>query len=126
VTAKVARQSDGITFPSTVSIPVYVFTQQSNPLVGYWTEVKQFACGTGIEVIPEDPILELRLRADAKFDVTRNPFETYHDYQGFYEYDLQEGTIKLNADAEHSFYLPKDIDNRGTFSFNDQGPANDN
>jgi hypothetical protein len=102
-----------------VSIEVHVFTPQANPFVAsMWREEAQFACDTGEEVIPEELIGELDLRADGKFSVTWMPFEIYRDYWGTYEYDLELGTLDLVATGGN--YIPDDVDGSGLFSFDEQ------
>jgi hypothetical protein len=102
-----------------VSVEVHVFTPAENPFVGYWSEESQFACGTGEEVLPEEPIRELAFRADGTFSVTWMPFEIYRDYWGTYEYDLAEGTLDLVVNGGN--YVPDDVDGSGSFSFDEQG-----
>jgi hypothetical protein len=102
-----------------VSIEVYVFTPEANPFVGHWGEEAQFACDTGEEVPPEEPIRELAFRAEGTFSVTWMPFEIYRDYWGTYEYDLVEGTLDLVVNGGN--YVPDDVDGSGSFSFDEQG-----
>jgi len=102
-----------------ITSDVYVFTPQSNPLVGTWHEDTQFACGTTAEIAPQEPIGELVFRADGSFAVTWMPFEIYHDYWGTYGYDLAQATLDL-SDAEGN-YVPPDLDGSGSFSIDDQG-----
>lgn len=102
-----------------LSIPVYIFTPQDNPLVGIWREEVQFACGTGTEVSPESPIDELRFRADGTFGVTWQPFEVYVDYWGSYQYSLAQGTLDLAVTGAN--YSPDDVDGNGLFSLDEQG-----
>ena len=102
-----------------VSIDVYVYTPEDNPLVGRWQEEAQFACGTGEEVTPDQPIRELVFRAAGEFSVTWAPFELYRDYWGTYTYDLGQGSLDLSAPSGN--YVPDDVDGRGSFSIDEQG-----
>ncbi len=102
-----------------ISIEVYVFTPEQNPLVGFWREEAQFACGTGEEVLPEERIGELRFQADGTFSVTWIPFEIYRDYWGTYAYDLTQGTLELVVTEGN--YTPEAVDGSGSFSFDEQG-----
>jgi hypothetical protein len=102
-----------------VSIEVHVFTPDTNPLVGIWREEAQFVCGTGEEIVPEQPIGELRFRADGTFGVTWIPFEIYVDYWGSYAYDSAQGILDLEITGGN--YIPDDVDGSGLFSFDEQG-----
>ncbi|MGB3904980.1 MAG: hypothetical protein WBB22_08665, partial [Anaerolineae bacterium] len=102
-----------------VSVEVHVFTPEDNPLVGLWREEAQFACSTGEEVVPEQPIGELRFRADSSFRVTWMPFEIYVDYWGTYAYDLPRGTLDLVITGGN--YVPDDKDATGSFSIDEDG-----
>jgi len=102
-----------------VSIEVHVYTLEDNPLVGLWREEAQLACGTGEEVVPEEPIRELRFGADGSFAVTWKPFEIYVDYRGTYAYDLTRGTLDLVV--EGGSYVPDDVDGTGSFSIDEEG-----
>ncbi|TKJ28060.1 MAG: hypothetical protein CEE40_12635 [Chloroflexi bacterium B3_Chlor] len=102
-----------------VSVEVHVFTPEDNPLVGLWREEAQYACGTGEEVVPEQPIGELRFRADGSFGVTWMPFEIYVDYWGTYAYDLPRGTLDLVIEGGNC--VPDDVDGSGLFSLHEEG-----
>jgi hypothetical protein len=102
-----------------VSIQVHVFTPDANPLVGIWREEIQFACGTEEEVVPEQPIGELRFGADGTFGVTWMPFEIYVDYWGTYAHDSERGTLDLDITGGN--FVPDDLDGNGRFSFDEQG-----
>jgi hypothetical protein len=103
-----------------VTIDVYVYTAESNPLaVGIWREEAEFACETGEEITPEERIGELVFHADGTFSVTWMPFEVYRDYWGTYTFDPGEGTLELFVTGGN--YVPDDIDGSGFFSIDDQG-----
>ncbi|MFO0619147.1 MAG: hypothetical protein U0414_41545 [Polyangiaceae bacterium] len=97
-----------------VTTKVYVYTPQSNPLVGAWSEESELACGTNAPIAPESPIGELVFRADGTFGVTWMPFELYVDYWGTYAFDLGTNALTLTVDSGN--YVPKDIDGTGTFT----------
>jgi len=101
-----------------VTVQVYVYTTEANPLVGNWREEAQFACETWQEVIPQERIGELQFRADGSFSVTWYPFEIYRDYWGGYRYDLEDGTLDLTIDGGN--YVPEDVDGSGYLEFDDQ------
>ncbi len=102
-----------------LSIPVYVYTPQSNPLVGTWHEQAQLVCDTEQEIRPAQPIGELRFNAAGAFDVTWTPFEVYVDYWGTYRYDPAQGTLELEITGGN--YVPKNVDTKGRVSFDQQG-----
>lgn len=90
-----------------------------SPLVGFWKETAQIACGTGNDVDPLFPILELKFDERGRFGVTWIPFETFVDYWGTYSYDEAQGTIRLTVDGGN--FIPSDFDGIGTFSFDLDG-----
>jgi hypothetical protein len=102
-----------------VSIQVHVFTPGANPLVRNWREEAQLACDTLEEVAPEEPIGELRFRADGTFSVTWMPFELYRDYWGTYRYDTDEGTLDLAIEGGN--YVTEDVDGSGSFVIDEEG-----
>lgn len=102
-----------------VSIEVYVYTAEENPLVGNWREEAQFVCQTREELTPEERIGELRFRADGSFSVTWHPFEIYRDYWGTYMFELSQGTLDLTP-VDGNF-LPEDVDGSGNFEIDHQG-----
>ena len=102
-----------------IEVQIHVFTPESNPLVGYRTEVEQHACGTGAAIAPAEPIEELVINADGTFTVTWFPFETYKDYWGTYAFDQERGTLEMTI--EFGNYVPDDVDGSGRFSFDERG-----
>jgi hypothetical protein len=102
-----------------VTVEVYVYTPEANPLVGFWQEAAQLACDTGAEFVPEVPIGELVFEADGTFSVTWVPFEIYKDYWGTYVFDLAQATLELTVDGGN--HVPSDLDLSGSFRFDDQG-----
>jgi hypothetical protein len=105
--------------PRAVTGDVYVYTLESNPFVGYWQEVAQLSCADDSEVSPEFAIQELVFAADGSFAVTWMPFESYVDYWGDYEFNLDEGTLELEATG--SIQMPDDVDGRGSFEIDANG-----
>ncbi len=92
---------------------VYVWTPESNPLVGVWHEIAELPCGGGAEAPPFKPIEELWVHASGQLSVTWTPFEVYIDYWGTYAFDLMTGDLSL-ADLQGN-YVPDDVDAAGTF-----------
>ncbi len=97
--------------------PLYIWTEEGNPIVGNYTEVAQLDCEQGGEVIPEETIGELHLGADLRFGVTWQPFEVYVDYWGSYTLDAETGSIELTVDGGN--YLPDGVDGSGSFTLVD-------
>ncbi len=102
-----------------VEAEVHVYTLEANPLIGYWLEEVQLACGSGAEIVPELPIEELVFAADGTFAVTWMPFESYVDYWGTYSFDLAQGTLDLVATGGN--YVPPDIDGHGRVALDEAG-----
>lgn len=102
-----------------VSVDVYVYTPEANPLFGIWREEAQFSCETDEEVVPEERIGELSFGANGSFSVTWHPFEIYKDYWGTYTFDLNQGTLDLTG-AEGN-YVPEDLDGSGSWFIDEDG-----
>jgi hypothetical protein len=102
-----------------VSVEVYVYTPEADPLVGIWQEQAQLACGTFEDLEPEERIGELRFSADGTFSVTWTPFEIYEDYWGSYQYAAEEGSLELTIEGGN--YVPDDVDGSGTCLIDEQG-----
>jgi hypothetical protein len=96
-----------------VSIDVHVYTDEANPLFGFWREAALVDCESGGELPYSDLIQELAFRADGTFQVTWTPFEVYVDYWGNYTYDLDGYTISLQVTGGN--YVPDDVGTEGTF-----------
>jgi hypothetical protein len=103
----------------TVSVDIHVYAPEAAPLVGTWREETQFACDSDAEVIPDQPIDELRFQADGSFSVTWAPIEVYKDYWGTYRYRPDEGTIDLSVSGGN--YVPDGLDGRGSFRLDEEG-----
>ncbi len=102
-----------------ITTPVHVYTDEGNPLIGYWREQSQFDCMTGDEVAPEQGIQELAFFADGTINVTWFPFELYVDYWGDYLYDLGLGELSFTVTGGN--YVPANIDAQGLFSLAGDG-----
>jgi len=77
-----------------------VFDPERSPLVGYWRQ-EEGSC-------PEETLIrELVFAADGTFSVTWEPFESYKDYWGTYEYDIESGQLDLNVKTGNR--PPKDV-----------------
>lgn len=105
-----------------LTIEVFVYTTDANPLVGLWREHAQISCGRDGEdvALPEHGgIGELAFRADGRFGVTWTPFETYQDYWGTYDYDAAAGTLSLAVEGGN--YVPPDVDGEGNVALEEDG-----
>src|SRR5262249_51736669 len=102
-----------------LSIPVYIYTPESNPLVGTWIEKKRYSCKSGNEILDAEHIGELIFRADGTMYVTRAPFELYVDYWGRYILDRERRNIGFVIDGGNR--VPFDVDGFGRFSIKDDG-----
>jgi hypothetical protein len=101
--------------PSLDPLPVVpsMDTPVDSPIVGYWRETARIPCDGGPAFVPEDPIREFVVWAAGAMRVTWRPFETYHDYHGDYQLDLDKQLINIsNLDGN---YVPTDIDHRGRY-----------
>jgi len=91
----------------------------AGPLGAVWREEVQFACGSGAEITPADPIGELLFLADGTLAVTWVPFEVYHDYFATYTADLDTQTLHFQVSRGN--YIPPDVDGEGHIAFDAQG-----
>lgn len=83
-------------------------------LTGYWTEVGDAACP-----VSALPVRELHFKADGTFEVTWQPFETYVDYWGDYQFDPATGAISLTPTGGN--YRPTDADLNGRAAIGPDG-----
>jgi hypothetical protein len=98
---------DPLPFVPSTSNPV------DSPIVGYWRETARIPCNGGPAFVPDDPIREFVIDATGVIRITWDPFETYHDYHGDYQLDLDKQLINIsNLDGN---YVPTDVDHRGRF-----------
>ena len=72
-----------------ISLVLNVYEAKANPLIGFWVQEKDETCEPGSR------IRELIFNADGTFSATWMPFETYKDYWGEYEYDLETSVLTL-------------------------------
>jgi hypothetical protein len=101
-----------------LTLPVYIYTEEGNPLFGTWSESARLDCAGGTSV-PEQRIGELWFLADGSFRVTWSPFELYFDYWGDYSYDLGTGALELTLTGGN--YEPSDVDGVGAFAIQPDG-----
>jgi hypothetical protein len=87
------------------------------PVVGHWHEVARIPCDGGPEFIPEDPIREFIVWATGTFRLTWSPFESFVDYYGEYNVDLETNTLTLYDLRRRSGTLPADVDPVGHFEY---------
>lgn len=102
-----------------LAIPVYIYSLETHPLVGVWTEIARFSCDSGNEFSTQDPIRELVFLADGSMYVTRTPFEVYHDYKAIYEYKPERN--RLSFMIEFASARPISFDGAGRVGFKDDG-----
>lgn len=91
---------------------VYIYTPQTQPLVGLWKQAEQYDCGSGERVYAQ-PIGELEFRAVGWFSVTWQPFETYRDYWGDYSSETAKQTLSLKITGSN--FAPKDFHGDGSY-----------
>jgi|GEM_PF-1582278 len=113
-----ADVQDGL---KTATAQVTIYTEQANPLVGIWHEVKQIECTSlAIKELEGDDILrELVFKADGTFQATFTPFEIYHDYWGTYTFDPQSGALEMAVLKGN--YIPENLDLQGKYKVDEQG-----
>jgi hypothetical protein len=100
-------------------IPVLVYTDAAQPLVGFWKQQSKSDCEPGNTSPQDDVINEMEFRADGSFSVTWTPFEVYRDYWGSYKFDPAAGSLSLQI--EHGNYVPGDFRGSGTYKLKDRG-----
>lgn len=76
-----------------ISLVLNVYKAKENPLIGFWSQEKGETCADDAR------IRELVFNADGTFSVTWTPFESYKDYWGDYEYDLETSVLTLTPDG---------------------------
>ena len=100
-------------------IPVFVYTDAAQPLVGFWKQQSKSDCEPGRANPPDDVINEMEFRADGSFSVTWTPFEVYRDYWGNYKFDPVAGSLSLQI--ERGNYVPDDFRGTGRYNIKDKG-----
>ena len=96
-----------------LTIPVFIYTPETHPLVGVWSESARFSCNSGEQVPGSEPIRELVFRADGTMYVTRFVFELYRDYVATYEFNLERRKVSFSVQFANA--LPAKIDAAGRF-----------
>jgi len=96
---------------------VYVFSEESQPLVGRWRQQSMFDCDTEKETKPEQIIQELEFRARGWFSVTWTPFEVYRDYWGSYTTAKDKGDLSLHIEGGN--FVPEDFRGSGHYKLKD-------
>jgi hypothetical protein len=76
------------------------YDSAASPLIGRWSQDKT-TCAPGSH------IEELIFSADETFSVTWQPFESYKDYWGQYEYEAETGQLTLKVEAGNN--IPPDV-----------------
>lgn len=76
------------------------YDSAASPLIGRWSQDKT-------NCAPGSHIEELIFSADGTFSVTWQPFESYKDFWG--EYDFEAETGQLDFDAKAGNFIPSDV-----------------
>ena len=101
-----------------VSADVNVYTRNSNPLRGYWTQLYEVLCNGGGLYAPTLPIQSLQFRGDGRFSVTWILLELYTDYWGFYTFDKPAGHLTMGI--RDGNYIPPVFAGDGTYTITEQ------
>ncbi len=104
ITAQVEGFERGV--PSEVVNRLYIYTVETDPLVGEWTDT------TG-------EIAELIFRPNGTFSVSSTFFEVYSDYWGTYTTTVESGSINLAPTGGNS--IPSELDLSGTYILDEHG-----
>jgi len=99
---------------SAIEADLYVWTPETAPLVGRYTEIAQVSCD-GTPWTPPHPVGELEFKANGRFNVTWTPWGWYVDYSGDYLYDPVTGMLQMSSPEGE--YVPDDFDGIGTATF---------
>src|SRR5215469_15408839 len=99
-------------------LAILVYTNDDQPLVGYWQEKSRFGCSAQKETSSLQPIRELEFKAKGWFSVTWVPFEVYRDYWGSYNADNSSRVLSLKI--EEGNCVPKDFQGAGKFKLVDK------
>jgi hypothetical protein len=89
-----------------------VYEPIDSPILGFWTELEQLACGGGAAFVPDPLIGELVFDESGEFSVTWTPFEVYIDYWGTFTHDSATGALSMTVEGGN--YVPPDVDGEGT------------
>lgn len=84
---------------------LHIYTPTSNPFVGTWSDINM-------------EVKELIFRADRTFSVTASPFESYVDYWGKYNYDIEKKIIQFEVTGGNN--IPNDKKQRGFYKLPDK------
>lgn len=99
-----------------------VYRPEINPLIGKWHELAQLPCNdkTGGKIITvKKGIQEFEVDPTGSFSVTWNPFESYRDYWGTYQFDLKKRTVEFMI--KDGNYKPFDYSGKGSFMITPEG-----
>ena len=104
-------------------VGVLVVTRpESNPLAGTWHETGRIPCGDKSPnriVAVKDGIREFEVNAVGTFSVTWHPFESYRDYWGGYQFDLDKRTVSFSIKSGNRF--PIGFIGEGTYAVQPDG-----
>lgn len=75
------------------------------PLMGIWHEIPNPNCQA---FLPNEQLIkELDINSKNVFAITWQPFESYHDYWGNFDFDIKTGNFKIEITRGN--YIPDDI-----------------
>ncbi len=84
----------------------------SDPIQGRWTEQSSIACDDG--ALTTGQIQEI-IFCQGRFSVTWEPFESFQDYWGTYNFNSNTNTLTMTVDGGN--FIPDDTDLTGTVEF---------
>lgn len=106
VTARVGKER--------VKGTIRTFDASRHPLKGVWRQVAERPCDSASERTPYDKIGELVFDAGGRFSVTLQPFESYRDYWGTFQFVLASGAVTLRQESGNK--VPHGLQLQGTAS----------
>jgi hypothetical protein len=120
VLASCGRDAKDVTREEVLALPGLELPRST--VAGYWHEVARIPCDGGPEFVPEDPIAEMYFSFDGVsagvITLTWEPFETYQDFHGDYQLDLETKTMAL-SNVEGN-YVPPDLQTSGQYEIIDE------
>jgi hypothetical protein len=88
---------------------VHVVDPRLRPLAGTWQQ-SAVTCTPPAGAL--EPVRELTLHRNGRYEVTFVPFEVYHDYWGRYTWDMATGAVMMAVESGNQ--VPEGLDLRGT------------
>jgi len=100
------------------SFSIFLFgCSEESVLEGRYQERFQISCENEERLTDEQRIGELRIEGNGTFSVTWEPYESYKDYWGDFEYD--DKTTQLVLTITQGNDIPDNFDGTGTATFNE-------